>query len=37
MKQAGLPTINLDDYKIISSGHAQESFKTGVDQGLKLR
>lgn len=34
---AGYPKINLDDYKIISSEHAQESFKTGVDKGLKLR
>jgi len=33
----GYPTINLDDYKIISSGHAVESFKTGIDTGLKLR
>ena len=40
----GYPTINVgfpngtaDDYPIISSGHAQEAFKTGVDPGLKLR
>lgn len=34
---AGYPKINLDDYKIISSNHAVETFETGIDQGIKLR
>ncbi len=37
MKLAGYPKINLADYKIISSEHAVESFKTGVDKPVKLR
>lgn len=44
LKQGGYPMINIgfpngtaDDYQIISSKHAQESFETGVDKGLKLR
>ncbi len=37
LRVAGYPKIKLDDYKIISSDHAQESFKTGVDKGMKLR
>lgn len=37
LRVAGYPTIDLDDYKIISSGHAQEAFETGVDKGLQLR
>jgi len=37
LAMGGYPTINLDDYKIISSGHAVESFKTGIDTGMKLR
>lgn len=37
LKVAGYPKINLDDYKIITSGHAQKSFSTGVDEGIKLR
>ena len=31
---AGYPTINLDDYKIITSEHAKETFETGVDKGV---
>ena len=37
MKFAGYPKINLADYKIISSGHAKTTFKTGIDTGMKLR
>ena len=37
LRIAGYPKINLDDFKIISSDHAVESFKTGIDKGLKLR
>ena len=37
MRIAGYPKINLADYKIISSEHAQESFKTGVDKGIKFQ
>ena len=40
----GYPSINVgfpngatDDYPIISSGHAQEAFESGVDNGLQLR
>ena len=31
---AGYPKINLDDFKIISSDHAQGAFKSGVDNGF---
>jgi hypothetical protein len=31
---AGYPKIDLSKYKIITSEHAQESFKTGVDKGV---
>ncbi len=31
------PVINLDDYVIISSEHAKDTFKTKVDTGLKFR
>ena len=34
---AGGPQINLDDYVIISTEHAQDAFKTKVDKGFKLR
>jgi len=34
---AGYPTIDLTKYKIITSDHAQDAFKTGVDKGVKLR
>ena len=37
MKVAGLPKINLDDYKIVVVGSAQKIFDTGEDQVLKLR
>lgn len=37
LRVVGYPKINLDDYKIISSGHAQEAFKTKVDEPIKLR
>lgn len=37
LSAAGYPKIDLDDYVIISSGHAQEAFETKVDNGLKLR
>jgi len=37
LRVTGYPKINLDEYKIISSSHAQKTFKTGVDKGLKLR
>lgn len=30
------PTINFDDYKLIQSEHSVETYKTGVDKGLKL-
>lgn len=34
---AGYPKINLDDYVIISSSHARDTFETKVDQGIELR
>jgi hypothetical protein len=37
LRIAGYPKINLDDYKIITSGHAQQAFETGVDEGVKIR
>jgi len=37
LRMAGYPTINLDDYKIISSGHARDTFETGIDEGIQLR
>lgn len=36
MKFAGFPKIDLNKYKIVSSSHAKETFKTGIDTGLKL-
>jgi hypothetical protein len=37
LRIAGYPTINLDDYKIITSSHAQQAFQSGVDQPIQLR
>ncbi len=37
LARAGYAKIELDQYVIISSGHAKEAFKTKVDTGLKLR
>lgn len=37
MARAGYPMINLDDYVIISSGHAKQAFETKVDTAIKLR
>ena len=37
LRITGYPKIDLDAYKIITSGHAQETFETGVDNGLQLR
>lgn len=37
LRIAGYPKINLEDYKIISSGHAQKAFETGVDEVIQLR
>jgi hypothetical protein len=34
---ANYPKIDLDEYAIISSGHAKEAFKTKVDTGMTLR
>ena len=30
------PTINFDDYRLITSEHSQEAYSTGVDRGIKL-
>lgn len=34
---AGFPKLDLDEIRIVKSEHSNESFSTGVDQGLKLR
>lgn len=34
LEMAGYPKLSLDDYKAITSEHAQETFKTGVDKGV---
>ena len=36
LKLAGFPKIDLDEYQIISSGHAKETFKTKVDTGFEF-
>lgn len=36
LKLAGFPKIDLDEYAIISSGHAKETFKTKVDTGFEF-
>lgn len=33
---AGYPKIDLDDYKIITSEHAKETFESGVDKGVEF-
>jgi len=38
LSMAGFPKdYNPEKYKIISSNHAKDTFKTGVDEGLQLR
>lgn len=37
LRMAGFPTFDLDTIKIIKSEHSDATFKTGIDQGLKLR
>jgi hypothetical protein len=34
---AGYPKINLDEFKIISTGRAQDAFRTGVEAPISLR
>lgn len=34
---AGYPKLDLNSLKIISSEHAQDAFRTGVDTGIQLR
>lgn len=36
LRAAGYPKVPLDSYKLISSDHAAEAFKTGIDKGIKL-
>ena len=36
LRVAGYPTIDLDEYVIISSDHAKEAFDTKIDKGLVL-
>lgn len=37
MARAGYPKIDLDNYVIISSGHAKQAFETKIDTAIKLR
>jgi len=37
MMVAGFPKINLDEYGIVVSEDASNSFKTGIDKKIKLR
>jgi hypothetical protein len=37
LRIAGYPSIDLDDYKIVSSGHAKKAFETGIDEAIQLR
>lgn len=37
MGRAGYPKIDLDEYVIISSGHAKQAFETKIDTAIKLR
>lgn len=37
LRIAGYPKIDLDKFKIISSGRAQKAFETGVDEPINLR
>ncbi|MBI2049047.1 MAG: hypothetical protein HYT29_01235 [Parcubacteria group bacterium] len=37
LRTAGYPKIDLATFVVISSEHAQEAFKTGVDKGVNLR
>jgi hypothetical protein len=34
---AGRPSINLDDYDIVTSGYSNDAFATGEENGLKIR
>ena len=34
---AGRPSINLDDYDIVTSSYSNNAFETGVEDGLQLR
>ncbi len=36
LKMAGYPKVNLDDYKVVVSSSARQSFETGIDDGVKL-
>lgn len=37
LRMAGYPKINLDEFKVISSTQADQSFATGIDDGVQLR
>lgn len=37
LRMAGYPKVPFDAYKLISSEHAQASFKSGVDKAIPLR
>jgi hypothetical protein len=37
MQFAGYPKINLDEFKIVSTSRADDAFKTGTEEPIKLR
>lgn len=37
LEKAGFPTLKWEDYAIISNDSTKETFKTKIDNGLKLR
>ena len=37
LKLIGYPKINLDDFKVVKSTKAVETFDSGIDSGVKLR
>ena len=37
MRMVGYPRINLGDYKIETTGRAEEAFKTGVEAPIEVR
>lgn len=37
LRVAGYPKLDLDEFEIVISQHAKDTFETGVDEGLELR
>lgn len=36
LRVAGRPSINLDEYNTVTSSYANESFETGIEEGITL-